>query len=93
MRICGVVHFARHAHPASQKANRFSLTTHLHPRALRQTGEEAIADIGFAGKTVANGAAGLIALIFVLNAIAYTTMRYNKPRYQLLVPPVVPTSS
>lgn len=60
-----------------------------HPR---QTGEEAIADIGFAGKTVANGAAGLIVLIFVLNVIAYTIMRYNKPRYQLLVPPVAPTS-
>lgn len=66
--------------------------TRIHPRALRQTGEEAIADIGFAGKTVANGATGLIALIFVLNAIAYTIMRYNKPRYQLLVPPVMPTS-
>lgn len=36
---------------------------------------------------MANGAAGLIVLIFVLNAIAYTILRYNKPRFQLLVPP------
>lgn len=59
----------------------------------RQRGEEAIADIGFAGKTVANGAAGLVVLIFVLNAIAYTILRYNKPRFQLLVPPPLAVAS
>ena len=51
------------------------------------TGEEAIADIGFAGSTVGDGAAGLVVLIIALNMIAYTIMRYNKPRYQVLAAP------
>jgi len=70
--------------------NLFKSKNHHQTKFLKptiQTGEEAIADIGFAGKTVGNGAAGLIVLIFVLNAMAYTIMRYNKPRFQLLSPP------
>ena len=58
-----------------------------------QTGAEAIADIGFAGSTIADGAAGLVVLTIVLNMIAYTIMRYNKPRYQVLVPPPSPQSN
>ena len=57
------------------------------------TGAEAIADIGFAGSTVGDGAAGLVVLTIALNFIAYTIMRYNKPRYQALVPPVLASPS
>lgn len=56
------------------------------------TGAEAIADIGFAGSTVGDGAAGLVVLTIALNFIAYAIMRYNKPRYQALVSPMAPSS-
>jgi hypothetical protein len=62
-----------------------TLTCTEQDRHCLATGAEAIASIGFAGSTVWDGAAGLIVLTLALNFIAYTIMRYNKPRYQSLL--------
>jgi hypothetical protein len=64
-----------------------SFTARVFRPPCAQTGEEAIADIGFRGATIADGVFGLLAVMAVLNVVAYFLLKFSKPKYQALREP------